>query len=115
VDSRCQQTEWNHAGTEARFVKKFDALNVDLTYEEGKDWQRRMGFSTEKHWRVDSEFAPAPEFPYVAGEITYSDVPHHSGPKSQSSPNIHTMSDREFERHLKKLRTASSQVQGISQ
>ncbi|KAL0946457.1 hypothetical protein HGRIS_012679 [Hohenbuehelia grisea] len=55
VDSRFQQTEWNHGESQVRFVRRFEELHV--TPRARGDWKNRLGSTEATQWLVDSEFS----------------------------------------------------------
>jgi hypothetical protein len=95
VDSRYQQTEWSSGESQARMVKKFEELDVDVVYEPivGKQWAKKMGSIPALEWMVDSDLAPP---------LTEEDKPRR--PRGHAVPNIHAMSDKQFQKYLRKLR-----------
>ncbi|KDQ33062.1 hypothetical protein PLEOSDRAFT_153272 [Pleurotus ostreatus PC15] len=56
VDSRAQQTEWNHGESQARFIRRWEELGVLPKARAGGDkgWERTLGPEATE-WLVDSE------------------------------------------------------------
>jgi hypothetical protein len=99
---RYQQTEWNNAEAQARFVRKWDELDVDVRSRQESSWDRKLMASGRMDWFVDSEFAPRSYNHRKTS--TAARQPHPKGPRTHAVPNIHAMSEVEFQGYLKRLR-----------
>lgn len=100
VDSREEQTEWKFSDKEARFTKMWEEVGVTPELVEGP-WQKKIGIVGTAEWKMDSEFArerreEQKSVPQKASDGVY-------GPTT-AVPNVHAMSDAEFERYLNQAR-----------
>ncbi|KAI0707724.1 mitochondrial ribosomal protein subunit-domain-containing protein [Earliella scabrosa] len=110
VDSREQQTVWRSAESQNRWIRMWEEVGPKASME-NEFWKQKVGtMKMEVSNMVDSEFAPAatpvgsqPKNE-EAGEEREEVVVAEGVPRSHAVPNIDAMSEREFERYLKRLR-----------
>jgi hypothetical protein len=91
IDSPEQQTEWSNAESQARFIRRWNELDVDVHVSATR-------IQNSSQWRVDSEFAPL-----TTEDGTPKDA-YWAGDRTTAVPNIHAMTNKEFTSYLKKLR-----------
>lgn len=98
VDSREEQTEWKNADNEAQYMRMWDEVGITPRLHDSGPWAGKLGPQGTVEWKVDSEFAP--------GQIEHRTKPKGNSvvPVSAATPNIHAMSDKQFEAYLEKLR-----------
>jgi hypothetical protein len=97
VDSHVQQTEWSSAKRQAKWIQRWDELNTNtvLNSSSAQQWLRADQEEAYKNWENDSEFAPKSS-PDRWNELR-EDEP-------ASISNITSMSPKEFENYLKRLK-----------
>ncbi|EPS96854.1 hypothetical protein FOMPIDRAFT_1062104 [Fomitopsis schrenkii] len=119
IDSIAQQTEWTPAERQARWIQMWEEVGVTPKTSDGS-WMDKLGTTGLYRWEVDSEFAPAPmpasrpqktgeaaEKTRLSPETELTKEAKEKGEDENSSeaiPNIYSMTEREFERYLEKLR-----------
>ena len=121
VDSIAQQTEWAPAEQQARWIQMWEEVGITPKTADGP-WMDKLGTTGLYKWEVDSEFAPNPmPAPTPKKVETNKESVSSSGTEatntettketkkpdedsSEAIPNIYSMTDREFERYLEKLR-----------
>lgn len=104
VDSREEQTEWRRADNEVQYMKMWDEVGITPTLDEHEAWASKLGPKAEVEWRMDSEFAVSDSEMDLDSNAHSSTLSELYGPISSATPNIHAMSDREFEQYITKLR-----------
>lgn len=100
IDSREQQTVWKPADNEARWIKMWDEVGIYPATSTGP-WATKLGPTVDTNPVFDTEFARASEGREAWRKKGASNV---WGPQSSALPNVESMSDREFEAYLKRLR-----------
>ncbi|KAF7792956.1 hypothetical protein EIP86_004059 [Pleurotus ostreatoroseus] len=102
VDTRQQQTVWERAGTQARFVKMWDEVGVHPKAPESGPWRSKLGPVISRDWYADTEFARKEEGAEVwrKRDATTS----RFGRQSESYLDELAMSDKQFEAYLERLR-----------
>lgn len=108
VDSPEQQTEWNNGESQARFIKRWEELGVES--QVASPWEKRIGQEAVTTWMVDSEFSP----PAISEPIT-DEKNVWNAERVNAVPNIHAMSNKEFQRYLEKLRKLRPEFQSYIQ
>lgn len=103
VDTTYQQTVWDHAGTETRFVKMWDEVGINPEVTTVGSWRTKIGYETQSRgWLADSEFEKKEKGMEAWRQVdTTSSV---YGRQSSSYLNEHAMSDKQFEAYLEQLR-----------
>lgn len=98
VDSRHQQTEWSTGQKEAKWLAKFTEAGRRPAVAYGSSMHSMSGPYGERPWEVDTDFALG------AGQ---QPVAEDGAGKKKNMPaaNIASMSPRQFERHLERLRS----------
>ena len=120
ADSIAQQTEWAPAEQQARWIQMWEEVGITPKMLDGP-WMEKLGNTGQYKWEVDSEFAPAPMPASTPQKAETAEMPSSSSTEavnveattktkggdedlSDAIPNINSMTDREFERYLEKLR-----------
>jgi len=106
VDSPEQQTEWNHAESQVRFIRRWEELRVDPKIAPSSQSERAIGIEAAAIWMVDSEFAPATDCDFI---------PNGQSAVVHAVPNIHAMTNSQFRTYLEKLRKQRPQFQAYMQ
>ncbi|KAI5117306.1 hypothetical protein M0805_005535 [Coniferiporia weirii] len=99
VDTLYQQTVWVNTHDDAVFVRKFEEMDVTPRIDPLGDWAPRFGVQ-DTNWLHDSDFADKPDNPADDPRVDYLK-------RTRPLPNTNTMSDRRFERYLRKVRRLS--------
>lgn len=123
VDSKEQQTEWDLADQQGRWIQMWDEVGISPTLGQGQ-WERRLGmkvnasdepFDSDYSRDVrEEEMAEDSTLPKRQGVLTRETTAAEkekanllrmleAGPGA-SMPNIHSMSDSEFDKYLEKVR-----------
>lgn len=100
IDSRQEQTEWKWADREARFVKMWDEVGVTPVLSEQGSWATKLGVRA-LDMKLDSEFEDQSSMGNVTQSSFFTQI---HGPISPAVPNVASMTDKEFENYLRKLR-----------
>ncbi|KAI0720437.1 mitochondrial ribosomal protein subunit-domain-containing protein [Fomitopsis betulina] len=109
IDSIAQQTEWAPAESQARWIQMWEEVGITPKTSDGS-WMDKLGTTGLYRWEVDSEFAPVP---MPASRLEKAEKSRHTQEakdkdeeenSSEAIPNIYSMTEREFERYLEKLR-----------
>ncbi|TFK46626.1 hypothetical protein OE88DRAFT_1667242 [Heliocybe sulcata] len=102
-DSGEQQTAWNYADKQARWIKAWQELGVEFMGQadhpqDPRTWDSRLGLA-RSNWVVDSEFDVQEKKPGKSdkGEPVIQN-------KAPILPNIQAMSEKQFDLFLKRLR-----------
>ncbi|KAH9843137.1 mitochondrial ribosomal protein subunit-domain-containing protein [Rhodofomes roseus] len=113
IDSTAQQTEWKGGERQTRWIQMWEEVGLTPRLADGP-WRERLGPTAEIRWDVDSEFGLATKPPVQTKPSMVSRPSVHQQKKykedeeeeelSEAIPNVYAMTDRAFERYLKKLR-----------
>ncbi|KAJ7080400.1 hypothetical protein B0H15DRAFT_486324 [Mycena belliarum] len=119
-EARQHYTEWDNSEDETRFIRRIEELNIRPGQSANSKWAQTLG-PAKNTWLVDSEFAPHPwdhplEEPKESqrSKIALSSL----GLRGEGGygkdglrrtrmgviPNVTSMTPKQFERYLKKLR-----------
>jgi len=98
IDSKQQQTEYENAETDARWIKRWEETGRQARLAGQSGWAELLANPTattyQRRKRVDGD---------AEGEMT---VVPGSNDRRCPIPNVNTMTDKEFERYLHKARAA---------
>ena len=101
VDSLHQQTEWSHAESEARWIRKVAEVSRKPEVGHGGDLWKKSGPDGRFRWKVDSDFALGTTDPIAHLEA-------NGESQGQGRTNIHNidaMTPKQFQRYLENLRS----------
>lgn len=105
MDSRYQQTEWNHAEAQVRFIQRWEEMGMEAN-PQGSSWEKMLG-KEGREWTIDSEFSPREE----EDEEFLSDEEKNQRRKDAVQagtsfilPNIYGMNASKFKAFLEKVR-----------
>lgn len=109
MDSREQQTEFRSAEPEAKTIQRWEEIGMDVTPRESRlenSWENQYVNRPSRELAIDSEFST-----YTA-EDAASNSPAsktpalriRTPPSIEGTPNFYTMSKKEFEKYLERVR-----------
>lgn len=125
-ESPAQYIEWSHAESQVRFIRRIEEMQTQPRLAEESSWNKVLGSKNRSQWLIDSEFCTREEGP-EREEMVEEKVKEQQqripadlaglgqkGPGNYGTrrtiaqvhltPNINAMSQREFERYIRKLR-----------
>ena len=103
VDSKEEQTEWKATTKESRFMRMWDEVGIKPQLDSNEGWARKLGAKQQLGWSMDTEFIDTPESNAEADSASQIKGSARQ-PVSSAVPNIHAMSEKEFERYIAQLR-----------
>lgn len=104
MDSRQQQTVWRSAEAQDRWIRMWQEIGVTPLMRTSGYWAQKLGPSAEWAWFVDSEFVRREGTSSTAAGAQDTPASPSVSDSSQAYPNIHAMSEKEFEQYLANLR-----------
>ncbi|KDQ12544.1 hypothetical protein BOTBODRAFT_34281 [Botryobasidium botryosum FD-172 SS1] len=110
VDTPEHQTEWRHGADEGKWIKRWEGVGVQIHLDEMGKWQSK--YRSKVHtWDIDSEYdSPSRSSPHSTRPTsTPTGTPGENAtpfPFAEflEAPSINTMSKKQFERYLEKIR-----------
>ncbi|KAI0822797.1 mitochondrial ribosomal protein subunit-domain-containing protein [Trametes gibbosa] len=104
IDSREQQTVWHSAEQQNRWIKMWDETGATPTSHKSQGpWLTRLGWMGEFEFTMDSDLVEKPKN-MESGEEDETDS-NLATKMTLATRNLESMSDREFDWYLKRVRT----------